>query len=330
MFFSVVIPAYNCAGTLAATVDSVLRSGLSDFEILVVNDGSTDGTAAVLDRLTREYPQITAEYQENGGVSSARNRGIARAKGRYLLFVDADDRIPERAFSEMRTLLEREAPDLLLFGMNFNYLYRSVCYRRETRSCSAEGLFRAETWTPMLPELFRDNYLSPVWNKFILRELVLRNDIRFRREMHVMEDCLFSLDCLSFADRIYLEPKPLYCYELQDEDRVLRRRMKRIDSLTGYMEHFSHLPPSFDEIRASVFYLMLQQRVSSADTAAELARVAAELPKAPFPPGSPEDEALCQALVAGKYCGLLFRNRYLRARHRAAVIWRSVGRRKPK
>ena len=72
MFFSVLIPAYNCADSIADTVRSVLHAGLTELEILIINDGSTDGTAAVLSELSTQYANVKVLSQPNGGVSSAR------------------------------------------------------------------------------------------------------------------------------------------------------------------------------------------------------------------------------------------------------------------
>ncbi len=91
MRFSVVIPAYNCAGTLEGTVDSIRASGLTDLEIILIDDGSTDGTAEVCDGLVGRFPEVRCVHQSNEGVSAARNRGIDESEGEYIWFVDSDD-----------------------------------------------------------------------------------------------------------------------------------------------------------------------------------------------------------------------------------------------
>ena len=91
MIFSVIIPCYNCVKTLEATVNSIRVCGLSDYEILLIDDGSNDGTAELCDTLCVRYPELRCVHQENAGVSTARNRGINEAQGEYLWFVDADD-----------------------------------------------------------------------------------------------------------------------------------------------------------------------------------------------------------------------------------------------
>ena len=89
--YSVIIPAFNCAGSIAKTVESVQKAGLPDCEIIIVDDGSTDGTTGSLDALCKRYGNIFAFSQANGGASSARNLGLQKARGDYVLFVDADE-----------------------------------------------------------------------------------------------------------------------------------------------------------------------------------------------------------------------------------------------
>ena len=99
MKFSVIIPAYNCAGTLRETVGSIRASGLTDYELLLIDDGSTDGTAGLCDALCRQYPELRCIHQANAGVSAARNRGIRAAQGEYIWFVDSDDTVDHGALT---------------------------------------------------------------------------------------------------------------------------------------------------------------------------------------------------------------------------------------
>lgn len=99
---SIVIPAYNCAGTIAATIESCLAQTWSNFEVVVVNDGSTDGTSA---ELARFEPHIRVVDQSNGGLAAARNAGLAAARGELIALMDADDlMLPERVAVQVAVL----------------------------------------------------------------------------------------------------------------------------------------------------------------------------------------------------------------------------------
>ena len=97
MRFSIIVPLYNKEHYLPQLVDSVVTQGFDDFELLLVDDGSTDGTAALTDKLAAANPHIRSFHKKNGGVSSARNLGLREANGEYLMFLDGDDLLAPRS-----------------------------------------------------------------------------------------------------------------------------------------------------------------------------------------------------------------------------------------
>lgn len=111
---SVIIPAYNSALYLGEAIDSVLNQTFQDFEIIIIDDGSTDGTKAVVEKyLNCPQPRVRYYYQENNGPGAARNLGIKVAEGRYLAFLDADDRYLPRFLEECVALLQEQGFDVI-------------------------------------------------------------------------------------------------------------------------------------------------------------------------------------------------------------------------
>lgn len=106
VLISVVIPTYNYGHLLPRALDSVLAQWGSDLELIVVDDGSTDETAAILTDYSARFPQVQVSRQANAGAAAARNYGIRQASGRYVLLLDADDELVIGAFDEMRSVLE--------------------------------------------------------------------------------------------------------------------------------------------------------------------------------------------------------------------------------
>ncbi len=115
MKISVIIPAYNCERFLAETLDCLLNQTLKDIQIVIVNDGSTDGTAEVIESYANKYPFILPVYQENAGVSAARNNGIEKAEGEYLLFLDSDDVLSPDALENICQKLDKTNADIAIF-----------------------------------------------------------------------------------------------------------------------------------------------------------------------------------------------------------------------
>ncbi len=117
--FSVIIPCFNCENTLPETLDCVLGQSLHErIQIIPVNDGSTDSTQAVIDRYAAEYGQITPVTKENGGVSSARNAGLAKVQGKYVIFLDADDLLTPGTCEALFDKMEKRKADCAVFRLS--------------------------------------------------------------------------------------------------------------------------------------------------------------------------------------------------------------------
>ncbi len=232
MNLSVIIPAYQCSSTLPQTIVDVLSAGLPLLEILLIDDGSTDGTAALCDRLAQENPLVRCIHKGNGGVSSARNLGIAEAKGDYLWFVDADDTVLPIPADELAHLeMENCSTDMLLFGVEYEYCRKDRVLRREMLRIDQRLDLTAQQIGLHFHQLFYRNYLSPVWNKLIKRRILIENGIRFDPALNNYEDLAFSLHVLSVCRRITALPAVYYRYKGDyDHDRTIDR-IGRIDNV---------------------------------------------------------------------------------------------------
>ena len=264
MTFSVIIPCYNCVTTLKTTVDSIRESGLSDYEILLVDDGSADSTAELCDRLCREYPNIRCIHQPNAGVSSARNRGIDEARGDYIWFVDADDTVDRGAMSHAAGILIRQQPDVLLFGMSFDYYHHGRLYRRESLVPPFEGKLTVPQLKEQLKEFYDCNALTTACNKFIRRELLVQSGVRFHEDMILMEDFLFVLELLPYCRTIYSLPEAIYRYRQAEDEKGAYRRLQRIPELAEYMQPFEDGIGALgisDEVVINLYQMLLGQKL---------------------------------------------------------------------
>lgn len=118
MKVSVIVPVYNVQNYLAKCLDSLLSQTLQDIEIIVVNDGSTDGSQAVIDEFVKKNPQkIKAFLKENGGLSDARNFGLNHAGGEFIGFVDSDDYVSAAMFEEMYSLAKKHSAEMVICNL---------------------------------------------------------------------------------------------------------------------------------------------------------------------------------------------------------------------
>lgn len=238
VLLSVIIPAFNCGNSIERTVDSIVSSGLSDYEIVIVNDGSADNTASVCDELCSRYNFIKYSEQENKGVSAARNKGISIATGEYILFFDADDTARENGFSECIDIIKKEEPDILVFGMRFDYYKNGKIYRNDNLVPEHCGKIDKNRIRAELDSLYNTNSLTSSCNKLYRRALIINNNISFNTDCFLMEDFLFSLECLRVCENIYCLPKALYYYKQSENEKNAFNRLKRIDDLCEYVFPF--------------------------------------------------------------------------------------------
>ena len=242
MKISVVIPVFNCATVIGDTIKSVIESGLSDFEILIVDDGSFDGTGAVCDTLATSDPRIRCIHQNNAGVSAARNRGLREAVGEYIWFVDADDSVKERSMQQVEAILLGNTPDMLVFGVEFDYFHKGRIYRRDELLPAAQGMKSAEECSQMLYTLFRSNSLSSLCTRLINRKILLEEGLFLCEEMRLYEDLEFVLRVHQHCSSIYFYPEAIYQYHQSEDEGNAGRRLKRIP----------HIPELVSKIEAAL------------------------------------------------------------------------------
>ncbi len=235
MNFSFIVPVYNCIATLSACVEAVCAVDLTDWELLFIDDGSTDGSGGECDRLAGQYPQVRVLHQENGGVSAARNRGIQEARGKWLLFMDADDDLESEKLGAVLKAPAALAGDMVCFGMAFEFYRKGVCYRRDPLYYPREGLLTRAQWSGDLETLFLCNSLSTVCNKAYRRDFLQANGLRFREDMFLYEDLEFVLRCLHHCGSIYNVPQALYRYRQSEDEGNAGRRVQKISALSAWI-----------------------------------------------------------------------------------------------
>ncbi len=235
MDFSVIIPVYNCHTYLRGCVDSILSARIPSLEILLIDDGSTDGSSALCDALALENTCIRVIHQENAGVSAARNTGLREAEGDYILFADGDDSLDSREFARVLSDPRCRQADLTLFGVTFDYYHNGIRYRRDPWIYDKEGVLTQQIWETGLPALYLCNALCPVWNKIFRRSVLLDNRIAFPEGMFLYEDLAFILSCLACCRQILSIPRLVYHYRQAEDEGNAGRRLSHIPSIPEFL-----------------------------------------------------------------------------------------------
>lgn len=335
MLISVIIPAFNCEKSIECTVDSIISSGLTDYEIVIINDGSKDNTASVCKSLCSEYSFIKYSEQENNGVSAARNLGISIATGEYIMFFDADDTAVENGFSECVNIIKSEKPDILVFGMSFDYYKNGKLYRRDTLVSEQTGLLNKSQIKAELESLYNTNSLTSACNKLFRRALIIDNNILFNTNYFLMEDFLFSLDCLKVSENMYCFPKALYHYKQSENEKNFFNRLKRINNLCEYVLPFKTAINELASDEAgnrlfnNFFFMLLWQKMYYASKK-EIERIAEKLKSNKLFNNIKQDEIpigyikLFNYIQKSGYLKIRVLNLKTQARHRVAVLVKSI------
>ena len=211
---SVIIPIYNSARYLPQCLDSVIASvsiRKADIEMILVDDGSTDGCSEICDSYVGEYSFIRCIHQENAGVSAARNAGLELANGAYIAWVDSDDPVAEDWFAQIYDIIAREAPDVIVFDS----LRLEAGRRIPEQYGRPGGAIARET---LLDDIARDiRMLSNLWNKVIKASCY--RGIRFGTEV-ILEDYNRIFPILETAETFFYIPRFLYFYRQRDNSLV--------------------------------------------------------------------------------------------------------------
>jgi len=214
---AVIIPAYNAAATIERTVRGVLAQTMGDLLLIVVDDGSTDDTAAILERIREEDARLLPITVENGGPARARNLALdAVPPGtEYLMFSDADDLLAPDALE----YAVENAGDADLVLMGFSILNPDGS---EARYFEPAAVYTPETLGPALGRLYKANLLNQVWGKLYRADLILKNALRFE-DWRWGEDRLFIYACLEHAECVAVLPECKYQYIMYPGDSLITR-----------------------------------------------------------------------------------------------------------
>ena len=219
---SVIMPAYNVDAYVGRAVESLQRQTLEDFELLVVDDGSSDRTGDILDKLAERDIRINVFHQANAGAPAARNLALDRARGDYVMFMDADDWIEPHMLEDLVALADGHHLELAISGFYIDTYYGSGDdHLAEVKSCpdqifDTQAEFRVAAW-----QLFDANQLYPPWNKLFLRSRIEELGIRFRPTF--WDDFPFVLDFIRDVERVGVLEHPYYHFIRQRSESETAR-----------------------------------------------------------------------------------------------------------
>ena len=205
---SIIVPIYNAENYLRRCVDSILNQEYTDFELLLVNDGSTDASGDICEEYGDRDPRVIVIQKENTGVSDSRNRALDRAMGKYLQFLDSDDWITPDATRLFVRAAEEYGCDMVISDF-----YRVVGERLSTKGdIEEEGVLTREEFAAHMMENPADFYYGVLWNKLYRRDIVEEHNLRMDTDINWCEDFMFNLEYIRYAKVFYALHAPIYYY----------------------------------------------------------------------------------------------------------------------
>ena len=327
-FFSIIVPVYRAERTLSRCVDSVLDQAVGDFEIILVDDGSPDGSGAICHRYAASDGRIRVIHQQNAGVSAARNCGIEHAAGQYILFLDSDDALEPGALDRYLEASENGVQDVVIGGLSV--IENGV----PTGKIGMDRSVRAghEIWEQISRDPAIFGYAG---GKMVRTDLIRAHQIRFNTAMRSQEDLDFFLSAYGCCGSFCLISETVYRYYYAPATRTPpfwdfianQMKMLRIGSARTALS---------DQARACVqkrilnlLYTGLHEasaRDDYRDTAARLARVEGleELLRSVSVGG--EEGFVARNFAAGRYSKIQY---YFRIRNKFRDMVRMIRNRKP-
>ena len=230
---SVIVPIFNAEKYLHRCIKRILAQDYTDYELLLIDDGSTDNSGTICDEFAKYDKRVRVFHKKNGGVSSARNLGLDNSIGEYIMFVDSDDYMLPGMLEVMLSTLESKKADLV------------VCGTTETGGGYWRPIADVDYSINQLKEnfvsLLHTELLSPPWNKIYKKEIIGSN--RFCEDISFGEDLLFNIQYLEKCENIsFIKESPFY-HEKENENSLVvkfnRNRLLDIEKVWVVVDRFS-------------------------------------------------------------------------------------------
>lgn len=224
-FFSIIIPLYNSENYIEKTLDSITKQTFNDFEVIIINDGSTDNGDTICEKYCSSDQRFKIFNQSNQGVSTARNRGIKLAKGKYIVFIDADDFI-ETKYLETLQKEQFKHPDSFVV-LDF--------YKVDLKGKKHE-IYEIQDHVLSCYDYIHQYDITKfgyVASKIYDRSIVIENDVQFPVNIKLGEDCIFFINYLRFIKKVYLSSYKGYFYQ-EVQNSAVRRKIPMQEIFTLY------------------------------------------------------------------------------------------------
>ena len=245
---------YNTGQYLPKAIDFLLSQTYNDYEIIIVDDGSDDGSERVCDQQSERSERIRVYHKTNGGLSSARNLGIENARGDWIIFPDPDDWVEPDYLEHLVSLRESNHADLSICGFLEHNDGKTITYDKNT----AERVMDGETALELV--MMPDSFCGFAWNKLYSMDVIRHNHLQFDLELGMAQDLHFAVIYLTFCSKIIYDPRPLYHYS-KDNGGVTSEKtpltQRKLSGLRTYEKIAEITEEKYPKVAATAYYTLV-------------------------------------------------------------------------
>ena len=246
---SIIMPAYNCDKTIKKTIDSVLSQEFDSYELIIVNDGSKDNTKTICDSISD--PRVRVINQKNQGPSAARNNGLNYAKGKYVMFIDADDLYFPDAIKTMYNAIESFNSDILTAS------YQSFSDGKVYSPVLIKKIENIRSKEKYIYYLQKCNVLNSNWNKIYRRDIICKNNVLFDESKEIGEDVRFNFEYLKYCTSYSTIDNIVYKYYINDSGLTHKNKDTKSTRILNFLmyqkEYYDSLSLDTSKFQRIVF-----------------------------------------------------------------------------
>lgn len=227
---SILMPVYNGEKYIAKSINNILNQTFTNFELIIVNDGSIDSSKEICEQFSEIDNRIKVINKKNTGVSDTRNELLKKATGEYIGFVDSDDKIDEKMFEVLVNKIEKYKSDLVVCGFIEEKIIDDKVVNQIEKNYYHKEYENIEEMKTTFMELLNSESLHPLWNKLYKREIIEKNNIKFNKNFKTGEDFIFNLEYLLNAKDISFCNENFYYYAKRSNGSITHQY---IDDMYG-------------------------------------------------------------------------------------------------
>ncbi len=241
MRFSIIVPMYNVEKYAKKCIESILIQSYDNYELIIVDDGSTDQTAAIIDSFAKKNSRILPIHKANGGLVSARKIGAKIARGEYIIIVDGDDWVDKDYLFYLNKIINKHHPDMICC----NYYQNSTIKENKYNHLNEGMNYRSDIQAYMNDSLF--DILPTLWAKAIKNSLYKRFQLKVSNIISMGEDSVVTIPMLTKCNSVYISRECFYHYRYNPNSMTKTKNrlisgcaaLKRIDLLSKEIPQFS-------------------------------------------------------------------------------------------